>query len=98
MSAPSFRHRAVAIAATAAIAGLLAACSLVCLGISTRAIVPPDVLIHNQAFWVGDLCRAYLNSPEQAAHGCAPAYTVDLVLDGYPKRHYTLLRIPHAAP
>jgi hypothetical protein len=74
--------------------GLLAACMLFSLGVSAQLISLPPVLLRNQVVWVGDRCRAYLNTPEQISRQCLAGYTVDLFVYGRQTRHYTLFRIP----
>jgi hypothetical protein len=79
---------------TGLVAGLFAACMLFSLAVSAQLITLPPVLLRNQAVWVGDRCRAYLNTPEQISRQCLEGYTVDLFVYGHQIRHYTLFRIP----
>jgi hypothetical protein len=74
--------------------GLLAMCGLLGVGITTRAIRLPSVLVSTDWIWIGDLCRATQSSTIMYAQLCSPGYTVDVVLYGRPIRHYTLLRLP----
>jgi len=88
------RQRGCVLLVAGLLSGLLGACALLGLGAATRAIALPTVLVHNQTIWLGDLCRAYLNSETQYAQRCPRGYTVDLVVYGRTMRHYTLGRIP----
>jgi hypothetical protein len=74
--------------------GLLAACSLLGLAGTARAIMLPTVLVRTDWLWVGDLCRATQSSTILYVQPCAPGYTVDVVIYGRAPHHYTLLRLP----
>jgi hypothetical protein len=73
---------------------LFVACAVLSLGVSTQMISLPPVLLRNNVLWIGDSCRAYLNTPEQYSRQCRAEYTVDLFLYGRQTRRYILFRIP----
>jgi hypothetical protein len=74
--------------------GLLGAYGLLGIGIRSRAIALPPVLLHNDLVWIGDRCRAYLNSPEEAERSCPPIYSIDVIVHEPARPHYLLIQIP----
>jgi hypothetical protein len=87
-------QRGCAILAAATLFSTLGLCVLLEVGIRARAIALPPVLVHNSRVWIGDRCRAYLNSPEEAERGCPPGYSVDVVIHETASQQYLLLTIP----
>jgi hypothetical protein len=87
-------QRGCAILAAVSFFGLLGVCVLLGVGIHARSIALPPVLLHNHQVWIGDRCRAYLNSAEQAERNCPPFYTIDVMVLEPTHRHYVLLQIP----
>src|SRR5689334_3092747 len=53
---------------------LVVACSLFSVGVSTQLINLPPVLLQNNVLWVGDRCRAYLNTSDQYTRQCVSGY------------------------
>jgi hypothetical protein len=87
-------HRSCLVLMTGMLAGLIVACSLLSLAVSTHAVALPSVLVHTDWLWVGDLCRATLNSAIQYTPQCSPGYTVDVIVYGRSMQHYTVVQIP----
>ena len=87
-------QRGCAILAAAALLSLLSLCVLLEVGIRARAIALPAVLLHNDRVWIGDRCRAYMNSAEEAERSCPPLYSVDVVVHEAVSQQYLLFTIP----
>jgi hypothetical protein len=87
-------QRGCAILAAVCLFGLLGACVLLGVGVRTRTIALPAVLLHNDRVWIGDRCRAYLNSSEQAERACPPVYSIDVIVHEPARPNYLLLQIP----
>lgn len=87
-------QRGCTVLAAAALLSLFGLCALLEVGIRARAIALPPVLLHNDRIWIGDRCRAYLNSPEEAERSCPPVYSLDVVVHEAATQQYLLLTIP----
>ena len=87
-------QRGCAVLAAASFFGLLCLCALLGAGIRARTIALPAVLLHNHQVWIGDRCRAYLNSVEQAERNCPAVYSIDVIVYEPARPHYVLLQIP----